>query len=99
MDLEIYDGNTIISEIDFGRPETGSNNFKTLYLKNNSELWPIHNITLTETLDDDILIEYPKQLNPKELSPIIIKWTPKFERRKPLDITQIFSGDLMIGVG
>ena len=88
---------TVSNGVDFGIKEVGSKNEKILYLNNGSEQWPINNIKLDLALDEDIKIDYPKFLNANETKPVIIHWNPKIERRIPLALNLIFSGDLIIG--
>lgn len=97
MELELIDNGSVVNNIDFGRPETGTSNIMTLYLRNKSQYWPIKNIRLVGIKDEDLTIEYPKSLKPADTQPVIISWKPKFERRKPLETNNLFTGDLEIG--
>lgn len=96
MELELLDNGKIVESVDFGRPDVGSKNVKVLMLRNNS-VWEIQNIQLDIAKDDDVNILYPKSLKAKESGYVTITWSPKFERRTPLNISQLFSGDLLIG--
>ena len=96
MEFELLDNGKIIESIDFGRPDVGTKNVKILQLRNNS-IWEIVNINLDVQKDDDVNILYPKSLKPKESGYVTITWNPKFERRTPLNISQMFTGDLLIG--
>jgi len=96
-DWELLENGESVSIIDFGRPETGSKNIKILQLHNKSTFWEIHNIELDITKDTDYKIDFPKSLRPNEIRDVTVSWKPKFERREPLNISQLFIGDLLIG--
>lgn len=96
-EFELLENDKVVDVIDFGRPEVGSKNQKILQLHNKSKTWMINNIQLDITPDKDVKIQYPKQLKPDQYGEIRIDWNPKFERRLPLEISQMFTGELEIG--
>lgn len=96
MELEILQNGKKIDTIDFGTPEVGSKNQVTIQLHNKSMDWPIENIKCVVT-EKDVIIDYPHRLNPNEYSNVTIYWNPEFERRTPLNITESFTGVLVIG--
>ena len=96
-ELQLLDNGEPIDTVDFGRPETGSINQKTLYIHNTDKLWPINNIKLDMVSDPDIKIEYPESLKPNESKEVRISWTPQWNRRTQLNISQLFTGELLVG--
>jgi len=85
-----------VNKFNFQEVEVGSKNEGILYLGNISPEWPIKEISCN--LDDpECTIQYPKELKHGEIKEIFIKWTPKFDRRKPLKAGHLFSGRLKIG--
>lgn len=98
-ELKLYidkQGTRPVNKFNFQEVEVGSKNEAILFLGNRSPDWPIKEISCS--LDDpECAIQYPKELKKGEIKEIYIKWSPAFERRKPLKASHLFSGRLKIG--
>lgn len=98
-ELKLYidkKGTRPVNKFNFQEVEVGSKNQGVLYLGNRSRDWPIKEITCN--MDDvECVIQYPKELKKGQIKEIYIKWTPKFDRRKELKASHLFSGRLKIG--
>lgn len=95
MPLELYDGDTLIQSINFDRVEVGTKFTKEYTIRNNS-IFPVEKIQ-TITSDEDLKIQYPSQLTSNEMSKVIIEFTPKINRRTPLNDKIQFVGAEIIG--
>lgn len=87
---------TPLSRIDLGRIPLGKKTEFVAYLSNNSKQWPIQNIKIN-TSDPEVRISHPELLMPGEAAPVKIEFSPSITRRKPLDISHLFTGELWIG--
>lgn len=100
QELVLYEDKELtkpITTLDFGRVPVASKNIRVFYLANNSADWPISDIKLGEQKDNELKITYPQFLGPNESREVLIEWSPSFNRRKPLTLTELFRGDLLIG--
>lgn len=98
-ELVLYDDPGATKEttiIDLGRIPVGQHTTIIKYLKNESERWPIMNITLNET-DKELEVQFPQMLKPLSIKPVMITFTPSLSRREPLIVNQLFAGELYIG--
>ena len=82
--------------IDLGRIPVGSETTVTKWLKNESKRWPMMNIQLNET-DTELKVEFPQMIPPLGIKAVKITFSPSIGRREPLNITQLFAGELYIG--
>lgn len=82
--------------IDLGRIPVGTETTVIKYLKNESKRWPMMNIQLNQT-DPEIDVEFPQMLKPESIKAVKITFRPSLGRREPLNITQLFAGELYIG--
>ena len=85
-----------IGHLDYGRVFVGTKNPITLYLGNTSEFWPIKNIKVNKA-SEEIIIDYPQELEAGEIKPVTISWNPNIKQRKPLDAKHLFVGEVWIG--
>ncbi|UVF62287.1 hypothetical protein [Nitrososphaeria virus YSH_462411] len=98
-ELKLYDDPGAAKEtsiIDLGRIPVGTSTTIIKYLKNESIRWPIMNIQLNQT-DPELDVEFPQMLKPGAVKAVKITFTPSIGRREPLNITQLFAGELYIG--
>jgi len=98
-ELKLYDdpgGAKETSLIDLGRIPVGTETTIIKYLKNESNRWPIMNIQLNQ-VDPELEVEFPQMLKPKSIKAVKITFRPSIGRREPLNITQLFAGELYIG--
>jgi len=98
-ELKLYmdkEGLRPVNKFNFQEIQVGTKNEGILYIANRSTEWPIKEISCT--LDDpECVIQYPNELKKEQIKEIHIKWTPAFDRRKPLKASHLFSGRLKIG--
>ena len=90
------DGTQRLRVLEFERQFVGTKKKMIIYLKNNSEDWPINNITLNNS-EKELTFDYPTELEPNEVKEVIVSWNPSVNRRKPLDTKHLFVGELLIG--
>lgn len=90
------EGKTPIDTIDLGRIPVGHEKIVEAYIFNMDKRWPITRIRLTKE-DPDLRVEFPKFLMAGERARIRIIFTPGLMRREPLDINDLFIGELWIG--
>lgn len=98
-ELKLYmdkQGTRPINKFNFQEVGVGTKNQAIIYLGNRSPDWPIKEITCSMD-DPECVIQYPKELKKGQIREIYINWTPKFNRRKPLEANHLFSGKLKIG--
>lgn len=98
-ELTLYDDPGATKEtsiIDLGRIPVGSETTIIRYLKNESNRWPMMNIQLNET-DPELKVEFPQMIPPLGVKAVKITFNPSIGRREPLNITQLFAGELYIG--
>lgn len=86
----------LYERIDLGRLPVGEKTSVTVYLKNESKEWPITKIHLNES-DPEVKVDFPQILRPSEIYPLNIEFHPNINRRKPLDVKHLFTGELYIG--
>jgi hypothetical protein len=79
-----------------GRIPVGTETTVIRYLKNNSTQWNIMNIQLNQT-DPELDMEFPQMLKPQSIKPVKLTFRPSITRREPLNIRQLFGGELWIG--
>ena len=96
MELKLMDNGKPVNMIDFGVSEAGLTNVRILQLHNSSKYYVIENIQLNKSEDVDYNVVYPKTLKQNETKDVIITWSPKLERRTPLNVSHVFTGDLII---
>jgi len=85
-----------LSEVNFGRIPVGKTTKFVIYMGNTSQDWSIKNIKVKEG-HDELNIEYPTELKPREIAPVVVSWNPSVSQRKPLDAVNLFSGEVWIG--
>ena len=85
-----------ISTVDFSRVEVGQTHIVTVYMANLSKEWPIKKIE-TSNMDKQLTLDFPEELEPEEVRPVVLTWKPKLNRREELDITELFEAELWIG--
>lgn len=98
-ELALYDdpgATKLTTLIDLGRIPVGNHTTIIKYLKNESKQWPIMNITLNET-DPELEVQFPEMLKPLAIKPVMITFSPSISRREPLNVNQLFVGELYIG--
>lgn len=85
-----------LDHIDLGRIPVGQVFEKLFYFKNHSNKWPVVNITLNET-DSEVRADYPQLVAPGDVAPVKLVFAPSLSRREPLNVTELFRGELWIG--
>jgi len=98
-ELRLYDdagAAKLTTSIDLGRIPVGTETTVIRYLKNNSTQWNIMNIQLNQT-DPELDVEFPQMLKPQSIKPVKLTFRPSITRREPLNIRQLFGGELWIG--
>jgi len=85
-----------ISIVDFSRVEVGQTHVLTVYMANIDKEWPLKNIE-TSNMDKQLTLDFPEELEPEEVRPLVLTWKPTLNRREKLDITELFEAELWIG--
>lgn len=84
-----------ISQIDFGEVEIGQSKEMTVYLLNERDTL-LKNLNFSFKNKDVEVIESPRALSPRQITKLVVRWTPNLQIKSALKIDLLVRGEEVI---